>query len=94
VDRSVASRGAASGTLICESLRVGRHPRRACPGPIATQVGQGVLWSRFPITGVVIGMVLHLRAGDSAGERAGGEYVDALGSGRRGRDAAAGAQAA
>src|SRR3981081_296211 len=24
----------------------------ACPGPIATQVGQGVLWSLFTITGV------------------------------------------
>src|SRR6476659_2198054 len=38
----------------------------ACPGPIATQVGQGVLWSLFTITGVVIGMVLFLRVGDSA----------------------------
>jgi uncharacterized membrane protein YedE/YeeE len=66
----------------------------ACPGPIATQVGQGVLWSLFTITGVVIGMVLYLRVGDSAGERAGGEHVDALGSGRRGRHAASRAQAA
>jgi uncharacterized membrane protein YedE/YeeE len=66
----------------------------ACPGPIATQVGQGVLWSLFTITGVVIGMVLYLRVGDSAGERAGGEHVDALGSGRRGRHATSGAQAA
>jgi len=66
----------------------------ACPGPIATQVGQGVLWSLFTIAGVVIGMVLYLRVGDSAGERAGGEHVDALGSGRRGRHAASGAQAA
>jgi uncharacterized membrane protein YedE/YeeE len=66
----------------------------ACPGPIATQVGQGVLWSLFTITGVVAGIVLYMRAGASAGERAGGEHVDALGSGRRGSDAAAGAQAA
>ena len=66
----------------------------ACPGPIATQVGQGVLWSLFTITGVVAGIVLYQRAGASAGERAGGEHVDALGSGRRGRDAPAGAQAA
>jgi uncharacterized protein len=66
----------------------------ACPGPIATQVGQGVLWSLFTITGVAAGIVLYLRAGDSAGERAGGEHVDALGSGRRGRHAAPGAQAA
>jgi uncharacterized membrane protein YedE/YeeE len=66
----------------------------ACPGPIATQVGQGVLWSLFTIAGVVAGIVLYLRAADSAGERAGGEHVDALGSGRRGRHAASGAQAA
>ena len=66
----------------------------ACPGPIATQVGQGVLWSLFTITGVVVGMVLAQRVGDSAGERAGGEHVDALGSGGRRRDAAPGAQAA
>ena len=66
----------------------------ACPGPIATQVGQGVVWSLFTITGVVAGMLLARRVGASAGEGAGGEHVDALGSGRRGRDAAAGAQAA
>ena len=66
----------------------------ACPGPIATQVGQGVLWSLFTITGVVVGIVLAQRVGASARERAGGEQVDALGSGGRGRDAAAGAQAA
>ena len=66
----------------------------ACPGPIATQVGQGVLWSLFTITGVVAGIVLSQRFGASAGESAGGEHVDALRSGRRGRDAAAGAQAA
>jgi uncharacterized membrane protein YedE/YeeE len=66
----------------------------ACPGPIATQLGQGVLWSVFTIAGVVAGIVLYLRAGDSAGERAGGEHVDALRSGRRGRHAASGAQAA
>jgi uncharacterized membrane protein YedE/YeeE len=66
----------------------------ACPGPIATQVGQGVLWSLFTIAGVVAGIVLSQRAGASADQRAGGEHVDALGSGRRGRDAASGARAA
>jgi uncharacterized protein len=66
----------------------------ACPGPIATQVGQGVLWSLFTIAGVVTGIVLAQRRGASAGEGARGEHVDALGSGRRGRDAAPGAQAA
>jgi uncharacterized membrane protein YedE/YeeE len=33
----------------------------ACPGPIATQLGQGVLWSLFTITGLVLGIVLFLR---------------------------------
>ena len=66
----------------------------ACPGPIATQVGQGVLWSLFTITGVVAGIVLAQRASASAGEGAGGEQVDALGSGGRRRRAAAGTQAA
>jgi uncharacterized protein len=66
----------------------------ACPGPIATQVGQGVLWSLFTITGVVAGMVLAQRVSASAAERVGGEQVDALGSGGRRRDPAPGAQAA
>jgi uncharacterized membrane protein YedE/YeeE len=33
----------------------------ACPGPIATQLGQGVLWSLFTIAGLVLGIVLFLR---------------------------------
>ena len=66
----------------------------ACPGPIATQVGQGVVWSLFTIAGVTAGIVLAMRVRDSAGEGAAGEHIDALGSGRRGRDAASGAQAA
>jgi len=33
----------------------------ACPGPIATQVGQGVVWSLFTIAGVVAGIWLFLR---------------------------------
>ena len=66
----------------------------ACPGPIATQVGQGVMWSLFTITGVVGGIVLAQRASASAREHAAGEQVDALGSGGRGRNAAAGAQTA
>ena len=44
--------------------------------------------------GVVAGMVLAQRVRASAGERVGGEQVDALGRGGRGRDAAPGAQAA
>ena len=33
----------------------------ACPGPIATQLGQGVAWSLFTIVGLVLGIVLFLR---------------------------------
>jgi uncharacterized membrane protein YedE/YeeE len=33
----------------------------ACPGPIATQVGQGIAWSLFTFAGVVIGVYLFLR---------------------------------
>lgn len=33
----------------------------ACPGPIATQLGQGVWWSVFTIVGLVIGIVVFLR---------------------------------
>ena len=35
----------------------------ACPGPIATQVGQGIGWSLFTATGVVFGVWLFLRRG-------------------------------
>ena len=33
----------------------------ACPGPIATQLGQGVLWSLCTIAGLVIGIQLYMR---------------------------------
>jgi uncharacterized protein len=33
----------------------------ACPGPIATQVGQGIAWALFTFTGVVIGVRLFLQ---------------------------------
>jgi len=79
------------GSLI---FGVGWGVADTCPGPIATQVGQGVLWSLFTIAGVMAGIVLAMRVRDSAGEGAGGEHVDALGSGRQGRDAASRAQAA
>jgi uncharacterized protein len=79
------------GSLI---FGVGWAVADACPGPIATQVGQGVLWSLFTIAGVVAGIVLARRASASAGERFGGEQVDALGRGGRRRDAAPGAQTA
>jgi uncharacterized membrane protein YedE/YeeE len=33
----------------------------ACPGPIATQVGQGIAWGLWTLIGVVIGVLLFLR---------------------------------
>ncbi|MEA2249567.1 MAG: uncharacterized protein QOH46_4096, partial [Solirubrobacteraceae bacterium] len=33
----------------------------ACPGPIATQIGQGIPWALFTLTGVVAGVYLFLR---------------------------------
>jgi uncharacterized protein len=33
----------------------------ACPGPIATQLGQGIAWALFTTAGVVIGIVMFLR---------------------------------
>jgi uncharacterized membrane protein YedE/YeeE len=33
----------------------------ACPGPIATQLGQGIWWSVFTIAGLVTGVALYLR---------------------------------
>jgi uncharacterized membrane protein YedE/YeeE len=38
----------------------------ACPGPVATQVGQGIAWSLFTIAGVVAGIWLFLRRQPSA----------------------------
>jgi uncharacterized protein len=47
----------------------------ACPGPIATQVGQGVLWSLFTITGVVAGIVLALHVGEDRQREQGADDV-------------------
>jgi len=33
----------------------------ACPGPIATQLGQGIVWGLWTLAGVVIGVALFLR---------------------------------
>jgi uncharacterized membrane protein YedE/YeeE len=33
----------------------------ACPGPIATQIGQGIPWAFFTLTGVIGGVYLFLR---------------------------------
>lgn len=33
----------------------------ACPGPVATQLGQGIAWSVFTLAGIVVGITLFLR---------------------------------
>jgi uncharacterized membrane protein YedE/YeeE len=33
----------------------------ACPGPIATQIGQGIPWAIFTLTGALAGVYLYLR---------------------------------
>ena len=36
----------------------------ACPGPIATQVGQGIWWGAFTLAGVLLGVRIYLRRGE------------------------------
>lgn len=42
----------------------------ACPGPIATQVGQGIGWGVCTLAGVVIGVYLFLRVTEAETEPA------------------------
>jgi uncharacterized membrane protein YedE/YeeE len=42
----------------------------ACPGPIATQIGQGIPWAIFTLTGVLLGVWLNLRQGATETEPA------------------------
>lgn len=47
----------------------------ACPGPIATQAGQGIAWGLFTLVGVVIGVYLYLRRDQPETEPATDTYV-------------------
>lgn len=42
----------------------------ACPGPVATQLGQGIGWSLFTMAGLITGVWLYLRAEERVVERA------------------------
>ena len=42
----------------------------ACPGPVATQVGQGIAWGAITLCGVVIGVYAFLRRGSRETEPA------------------------
>lgn len=49
----------------------------ACPGPIATQIGQGVPWAVFTFAGMLGGVWLYLRRGAAETEPAGDEPASA-----------------
>jgi uncharacterized membrane protein YedE/YeeE len=49
---------------------IGWGVSNACPGPIATQVGMGIGWSLFILTGVVAGVWLFLRRSERETEPA------------------------
>jgi uncharacterized membrane protein YedE/YeeE len=67
-----------AGSLI---FGVGWGIADACPGPIATQLGQGITWSLWTLAGVVVGVLVFLRrrepdpepASDALAPRAGSE---------------------
>lgn len=41
----------------------------ACPGPIATQIGQGIPWGTLTMAGVVLGIRMALKRRQSSAER-------------------------
>jgi uncharacterized protein len=49
---------------------IGWGVANVCPGPVATQVGQGIAWSLVTLAGVVIGVGLFLRQGRAETEPA------------------------
>jgi uncharacterized protein len=62
------------GSLI---FGVGWGVSGACPGPIATQIGQGVPWALFTFTGAAAGVYLFLRRGSAESEPAADTASDA-----------------
>ena len=50
-----------TGALI---FGVGWGVSDACPGPIAAQLGQGIGWAVWTLTGVLLGVYLYLRRGE------------------------------
>lgn len=45
----------------------------ACPGPVATQIGQGIPWAAATLAGLVLGVALFQRAGNGETEPAADE---------------------
>lgn len=58
VNREMPRRRHIVGSLI---FGLGWAISDACPGPIATQIGQGIGWAVFTLTGVVIGVYVYLK---------------------------------
>jgi uncharacterized membrane protein YedE/YeeE len=56
--RDSPARGHIIGSLI---FGIGWGVADACPGPIATQIGQGIGWAVFTLVGTVAGVYLFLR---------------------------------
>jgi uncharacterized membrane protein YedE/YeeE len=51
-------------------LGIGWGVADACPGPVATQVGQGIGWGVITLVGIVIGVYAFLRIGNRETEPA------------------------
>ena len=58
MDSAPPERRHVTGALI---FGVGWGVSDACPGPIATQLGQGIGWALWTLTGVLLGVYLFLR---------------------------------
>jgi uncharacterized protein len=50
-----------AGALI---FGVGWGVSDACPGPVATQIGQGIGWGLFTLAGILLGVYLYVRSGE------------------------------
>ena len=50
-----------AGSLI---FGVGWGISDACPGPVATQVGQGIAWGLCTLAGILLGVYLFMRRGE------------------------------
>jgi uncharacterized membrane protein YedE/YeeE len=57
-DRQTPARRHIVGSLI---FGLGWGVADACPGPIATQLGQGIAWGLWTLAGVIVGVLLFLR---------------------------------
>jgi len=65
--RELPARRHVVGSLI---FGIGWGVADACPGPIATQVGQGIAWALFTFVGAAAGVYIFLRQGSRETEPA------------------------